>query len=110
MVKFKEASLGERVILKPIIEKVSKGGIVISTSERNQAINTNQGVVVQIGPQAWWDLPSKPDIKPGDTVYYSKYGGMVIKVEGQEEFYVICNDRDLLVAFEGEVANEEEVS
>jgi co-chaperonin GroES (HSP10) len=104
--KFKESSLAERVVLKPLIEKVTKGGIVIATSERNQAINTNQGVVHMIGPMAWYDLPQKPDIKVGDKVYYSKYGAMVLKTE--EEYFVLCNDKDILVGFEGEAANEEE--
>jgi co-chaperonin GroES (HSP10) len=60
-VQFNQESLAERVILKPLIEKVSKGGIVISTDDRKQAINTNQGEVVMIGPMAWYDLPEKPE-------------------------------------------------
>lgn len=97
-VKFNEASLAERIILKPFIEKVSKGGIVIATDDRKQAINTNQGEVMFIGPQAWYDLPVKPDIKVGDKVYYAKYGAMVLKV-GKDQF-VLCNDKDILVAYE----------
>mgnify|MGYP001566266919 CR=1 FL=1 len=105
-IKFKQSSLAERVILKPFIEKVSKGGIVISRDERSQAVNTNQGEVVMIGEQAWYDLPVKPDIKPGDKVYYAKYGALVIKPEGQEDFLIICNDKDILVAYEGEAELE----
>lgn len=109
MMKFKESSLAERLVLKPIIlDKVSKGGIIIQADERKQAINTNQGVVLHIGPQAWFDLPEKPDIKPGDKVYYAKYGAMVLKGDG-EELYVLCNDKDILVVFEGEGTQEEEM-
>jgi hypothetical protein len=43
MVNLKASSLAERVVIKPLIEKVSKGGIHIARSERDQAINTNQG-------------------------------------------------------------------
>lgn len=109
MTTFKAASLAERVMLKPIIlEKKSKGGIDLSAlDERKQAINTNQGEILYIGPQAWWDLPEKPDVKVGDKVYYAKYGAMVIKGEGKDELYIICNDKDILVAFEGVAANEE---
>jgi chaperonin GroES len=34
------------------------------------------------------------DVKEGDTVVYSKYGGTEIKFEGQE--YLILSSRDLL--------------
>lgn len=102
MVKFKVESLAERVIIRPMIEKVSKGGIVISRDERSQAINTNQGTVLMIGPQAWYDLPKKPEIKVGDRVYYSHYGAMTIKPEGEEDYLIICNDKDILAVYEEE--------
>lgn len=106
MVKFKADSLAERLIIKPTIEKVSKGGIVIAQSARNQAINTNKGEVFMIGPQCWYDLPEKPNIKVGDLVYYAHFGAKVMKVEGYEDFFVLVNDKDILVAFE-EVSTEE---
>jgi chaperonin GroES len=34
------------------------------------------------------------DVKEGDTVVYSKYGGTEIKFEGQE--YLILSSRDVL--------------
>lgn len=101
-VKFEVSSLAERVIIKPFIEKVSKGGIVIARSDRDQAINTNRGEVLLIGPQAWYDLPEKPNVKVGDKVYYQKYGAAVLKIDGTEDFYIICNDKDILVAYEGD--------
>ena len=106
MITFKESSLAERVILKPFIEKTSKGGIVIARDERSQAINTDQGEVFMIGPEAWYDLPNKPNIQVGDKVYYSKYGAKVIKPEGAEDFYIICNDKDILVVYEGKIELE----
>lgn len=99
--QFKESSLGVRLILKPFIEKVSKGGIHIARDERSQAVNTDRGEVLAIGPQAWYDLPRKPDIKRGDKVFYSKYGAKVLKLDESDDFYIICNDEDILVAFEG---------
>lgn len=106
MIKFKESSLGNRIILKPLIEKMSKGGIHIARDERSQAVNTDQGEVFMVGPQCWYDFPSKPDIKPGDKVYYSKYGAKVLKPDGVEDFLVICNDTDILVAFKGNAEME----
>lgn len=106
MIKLNASSLAERIIIKPLVEKVTKSGIVISTDERKQAINTNQGTVYMIGPMAWYDLPEKPDVKVGDKVYYAKYGAMVLKVDGMETFLVMCNDKDILVTFTEEDSNE----
>lgn len=106
MVTFKESSLANRLILKPFIEKTSKGGIVIARDERSQAVNTDQGEVVLIGPQCWYDFPTKPDIKPGDKVYYSKYGAKILKPDGVEDFFIILNDTDILVVYEGQAELE----
>lgn len=101
MLQIKQASLANRVILKPFVEKQSKGGIVIARDERSQAINTDQGEVLYVGDQCWYDFPVKPDIVPGDKVYYSKYGAKVFRPDDQEDFMIICNDTDILFAFEG---------
>lgn len=98
--KFKAETLAERVLLKPLIEKMSKGGIVIARDDRTQAINTDRGEVFMIGPQAWYDLPTKPDIKVGDKVFYSHYGAKTIRVG--DEFLIIANDKDILVGYTDE--------
>jgi co-chaperonin GroES (HSP10) len=98
--KFNQDSLDVRVILKPLLLK-SKGGIDLSAiSNRQQAINTDKGEILMIGPAAWYDRPVKPNLKPGDTVYFSKYGAKVIKDDQTEELYTICNDDDILCAYE----------
>jgi len=99
MIQFQQASLGNRVLLKPKIEKETKSGIVIARSERDQAINTNQGEVFMIGPACWEDFTNKPDIKVGDNVYYARFGGMTIKPDEESDFLVICNDVDILVGY-----------
>ena len=99
---FLERTLANRVILKPKIEKESKGGIIIARDERSQAVNTNQGEVFMIGPLCWYDLPEKPDVKVGDKVYYAHYGAMTLKPEGSEDFFVLCNDVDILVGYQDE--------
>lgn len=97
--KFNQASLDVRVILKPLVLK-SKAGIDLSAvSDRHQAINTDKGEIFMIGPAAWYDRPIKPDLKPGDTVYFSKYGAKVLKDEETGDLYTICNDDDILVAY-----------
>lgn len=99
MTTFKVETLAQRLILKPLIEKQTKSGIVIARDERSQAINTDRGEVFMIGPMAWCDLPEKPKVKVGDMVYYSKYGAKVLKPDDSEDFYIICNDMDLLVGY-----------
>lgn len=97
---FKPETLVHRVILKPFIEKVSKGGIVIATDDRWQAINTDKGTVFMFGPKAWKDFGcEEPPVQIGDEVFYSKYGAKVIKDEEADELYIICNDEDILVGY-----------
>lgn len=98
-VTFQAKSLGNRVILKPRIEKETKGGILIARDERSQAVNTNQGEVFMIGPSCWYDFKEKPDVKVGDKVYYSRYGAMTIKPDESTDFFIICNDVDILVGY-----------
>lgn len=99
--QFQAETLAERVLLKPLIETQSKGGIFIARDERTQAINTDKGEIFMIGPQAWYDLPVKPDLKVGDKVLYSHYGAKTIKDE-KGDFFVICNDKDILVGYKDE--------
>jgi len=100
--KFNQASLDVRVILKPyVLGKTSAGGIDLTAlSQRSQAINTDKGEVVMIGPNAWYERPVKPDLKPGDKVYYAKYGAKTLTDnEDEDKFYIICNDDDILVGY-----------
>jgi chaperonin GroES len=54
------------------------------------------GEVLAVGPGEVNDQGERVplDVKEGDTVVYSKYGGTEIKFEGQE--YLILSSRDLL--------------
>lgn len=99
--KFRQETLVHRVILQPEIEKVSKGGILISRSERTQAINTDKGIVLMFGSQAWKDFGcSEPPVKVGDQVYYSHYGAKILEdPENKDNFFIICNDEDILVGY-----------
>jgi co-chaperonin GroES (HSP10) len=100
--KFKPETLGNRVILKPIIETMSKGGIAIARSEREQAINTDRGEVVMIGRDAWYDLPNKPELMAGDKVVYARWSAKMLKDEQTGEFFTLCNDTDILVGYTDE--------
>lgn len=101
--KFKQETLGIRVLIKPLVEKMSAGGIAIVRDERTQAINTDKGEIMMIGDGAWFDQPVKPDFKVGDKVMYAKWGAKTIQdLADKETFYILCNDEDLLVGYSDE--------
>lgn len=100
--KFKAETLGVRVILKPFIQTQTESGIFIARDERTQAINTDRGEVLLIGRDAWYDKPNKPELKAGDKVFYAKWGAKTLQDEETGEFYILCNDEDILVGYEDE--------
>lgn len=102
--KFRAETLGFRILLKPFVEKVSKGGIMIARSERSQAINTDKGEIVLIGEDAWPNNPKvKAEMKPGDKVMYAKWGAKLLEdPEDKDSFYILCNDEDILVGYTDE--------
>ena len=98
--KFREETLVHRVIIKPHIETQTKAGIILARDERGQAINSDKGEILMIGPKAWVDFKCEtPPVKVGDKVYYAKYGAKVLKDEDTGELYIILNDEDVLVGY-----------
>ena len=87
--------LGDRVVVKPLLEEDSKtpSGIYIPDTAKEKP---QEGEVVAVGPGEPNDNGEKikPDVEEGDKVVYSKYGGTEIKVEGTE--YLILSSRDIL--------------
>lgn len=98
--KFRQDTLVDRVILKPLVlGKTSKGGIFIPSDPRRQAIDSDKGVVFMVGPECWKDSKKQP-VKVGDSVYYSKYGAKVLlDPENEDNFWILCNDVDILVGY-----------
>ncbi|MBE9482166.1 MAG: co-chaperone GroES [Chloroflexi bacterium] len=86
--------LADRVIVKPIErEEVTKGGIIIPDTAKEKP---QEGEVLAIGPGRLSEDGNRiaMDVKVGDGVFYSKYGGTEIKVEGEE--LVILRESDIL--------------
>ena len=87
--------LGDRVVVKPLSEEDMKtpSGIYIPDTAKEKP---QEGEVVAVGPGETNDNGDKinPDVKKGDKVVYSKYGGTEIKVDGEE--YLILSSRDIL--------------
>ena len=93
MAKFQLEPLEDRVVVKPEEEEeTTVSGIVIPDTAKEKP---QEGEVVAVGPGRFEDGNRVPmDVKTGDRVLYSKYGGTEVKVEGEE--YLVLSARDIL--------------
>ena len=86
--------LQDRIMVQPILEKeVRKGGIIIPDSAKEKPI---EGRVKAVGKGKIGDDGKhiKLEIKVGDKVLYSKYGGTEIKIDGED--YLLMREDDVL--------------
>ena len=86
--------LGDRVIVKPMEqEEMTKGGIVLPDTAREKP---QEGEVIAVGPGRLSEDGKRiaMDVKVGDKVFYAKYGGTEIKIEGEE--VMILRESDIL--------------
>jgi chaperonin GroES len=86
--------LGDRVLVEPMEEKeVKKGGIIIPDTAKEKP---TEGVVRALGTGKTDDDGKKIpfEVKVGDRVLVSKYGGTEIKLDGKE--YKLLNSDDIL--------------
>mgnify|MGYP003572128367 FL=1 len=86
--------LGDRVLVEPVEEQeVKKGGIIIPDTAKEKP---TEGVVRALGTGKK-DDDGKPvafEVKVGDRVLISKYGGTEIKLDDKE--YKLLNVDDIL--------------
>lgn len=86
--------LEDRVVVRPAEDEVQKTptGIIIPDTAKEKP---QEGEVVAVGPGRFDEGKRVPmDVKVGDRVLYSKYGGTEVKVGGDE--YLVLSARDLL--------------
>jgi len=86
--------LGDRVLVEPAEEKeVKKGGIIIPDTAKEKP---TEGIVRALGTGKTDDNGKKVpcEVKVGDRVLISKYGGTEIKLDGKE--YKILSADDIL--------------
>ncbi|MCF7853543.1 MAG: co-chaperone GroES [Candidatus Pacebacteria bacterium] len=89
--------LGDRVLVEPLEEEeVHEGGIIIPDTAKEKP---QRAKVVALGTGKKDDEGKKIpfDVKVGDTVLTSKYGGTEIKYEGKD--YKVLNASDILAVF-----------
>lgn len=87
--------LGDRVVVKPRDEEDARtpSGLVIPDTAKEKP---QYGDVLAVGPGALDEDGDRipMDVKEGDVVLYSKFGGTEVKVEGEE--LLVLSARDLL--------------
>ncbi len=91
--KFGLEPLEDRIVVKPgEEEQTTISGIVIPDTAKEKP---QEGEVVAVGPGRFEDGNRIPmDVKTGDKVLYSKYGGTEVKIGGEE--YLVLSARDVL--------------
>ena len=90
--------LGDKVLVQPNTgNETTAGGIVLPDSAKERP---QEGKVIAVGPGRTLDNGDKAaiNVKEGDTVVYSKYGGTEIKLDGEE--YLILDESSLLAVKE----------
>jgi chaperonin GroES len=85
--------LEDRIVVKPSEgEEMTASGLVIPDTAKEKP---QEGEVLAVGPGRFEDGDRVPlDVKVGDKVIYSKYGGTEVKVAGDE--LLILSARDVL--------------
>lgn len=91
--------LNDRVLVKRLeSEERSAGGIIIPDSAKEKPA---QGQVVAVGPGKLNEAGQRValNVKAGDKVLFSKYGGTEVKLDGDD--FLIMREDDVLGVVEG---------
>ena len=85
--------LGDRVLVKvEESENALPSGLVIPDTAKEKP---QEGKVLAVGPGSYHEGKRIPlDVKEGDRILFSKYGGTEVKVSGED--LMILNERDVL--------------
>ena len=89
--------LEDRIVVQAVeAETTTASGIVIPDTAKEKP---QEGTVLAVGPGRFEDGARVPlDVKIGDRVLYSKYGGTEVKYNGEE--YLVLSARDVLAFIE----------
>lgn len=87
--------LDDRIVVRPnAAEERTASGLVIPDTAKEKP---QQGTVLAVGPGRWSDDEGQHfplEVKVGDTVLYSKYGGTEVSHGGED--LLILTSRDVL--------------
>ena len=90
--------LEDRIVIRQVeAEQTTASGLVIPDTAKEKP---QEGEVIAVGPGRVDDNGNRipVDVKVGDVVIYSRYGGTEVKYDGQE--FQILSSRDVLAAVE----------
>jgi chaperonin GroES len=91
--------LEDRIVVKPLdAEQTTASGLVIPDTAKEKP---QEGEVLAVGAGRWDEDGEKRiplDVKVGDKVLYSKYGGTEVKYDNED--YLILSARDVLAIIE----------
>ena len=89
--------LEDRIVVQAVeAETTTASGLVIPDTAKEKP---QEGTVLAVGPGRFEDGQRVPlDVKVGDRVLYSKYGGTEVKYSGEE--YLVLSARDVLAVIE----------
>ncbi len=89
--------LEDRIVVQAVeAETTTASGLVIPDTAKEKP---QEGTVLAVGPGRFEDGARVPlDVKIGDRVLYSKYGGTEVKYSGEE--YLVLSARDVLAVIE----------
>ena len=91
--------LNDRILVKRLEEEEkTKGGIIIPDTAKEKPA---EGKVIAVGNGRLNDKGERVpvELKVGDRVLFSKYGGTDVKIEGED--YLIMREDDVLGVVEG---------
>jgi chaperonin GroES len=89
MAELKGRILAGKILVEPLaVEEKTASGIIIPDSAKEKPL---QGKVVLVGA----DKKDEPmELKAGDTVFYGKYSGTELNIEGAD--YLLMSQTDVL--------------
>ena len=90
--------LADRVIVRQSeAEEKTRSGIVLPDTAKEKP---TKGKVVSVGPGKFDDNGKRMElgVRNGDTIYYGKYSGTDVEVDGQK--FVILRESDILGVLE----------
>ncbi|AWN27866.1 MULTISPECIES: co-chaperone GroES [Streptomyces] len=89
--------LEDRIVVQPLdAEQTTASGLVIPDTAKEKP---QEGVVLAVGPGRVEDGKRvELDVKVGDVVLYSKYGGTEVKYNNED--YLVLSARDVLAIVE----------
>ena len=86
--------LGNRVLIKRLQAKTSKGGILLPDSAQEKP---KEGEILAVGPGKYTDSGAFQEmtLKAGDRVLFSNYAGVEVKLEDSSDELLVMSEEEV---------------